>query len=147
MVNVRSTILVASLFLLQSGIASGATIAVELTDKDSRETTFHSLNTESGKVSVASASGGNVLEPTQAFSIRGRQLLFSSNPVAEADEVLAQGQEGGVLIAIARHEYNSFSNPLRILAALAGHPTRVSQILVVAVKDGRVVSGGCPVSC
>jgi hypothetical protein len=73
------------------------------------------------------------------YSIKSERLRFAGTELTPALEILYQSRLPDADVIVIREEHNSFSNPMRILAALAGHPVQVSTIGVVVVRNGKLV--------
>jgi hypothetical protein len=64
-------------------------------------------------------------------------LCIGDKHLVRAEDILCQCSVDGRDIVVVRKEYNSFSNPLRWLYALSGHPVQVSEIwAIIADKRG-----------
>jgi hypothetical protein len=114
----------------------GAEVRVSLTEKLKGETTAYVFDIGDGRVRRLDQASGSLLPATTAYRVEGRRLC-GNECFFEADEILFQGHQGDVDVVVYRKEYNSFSNPLRWLAALSGHPVQVSSIRIAAIgADG-----------
>jgi hypothetical protein len=82
---------------------------------------------------------GPAFQPINAYEIRNCRLQKGDSQIANAVEILVQARAGALDIVVIRNEYNSFSNPLRILAAIVGHPSQVSEVTALALSDGNVI--------
>lgn len=103
--------------LLAVQVAARCDFAIDVVEV-SRNTTARSCVTF-GKTAVTPvANAGPPFTPITDYSIVGDRL---------------QGRSGYIGDAVV-------SNPLRLLAALAGHPVQVSEINAFALRDGRVIS-------
>jgi hypothetical protein len=120
---------------------SAAELILELHENATKQTTYHSLEPPSGKVAVAAQSGSEPTRAIAAYRIKDWKLvgLSSGGPLLNATEILSQASHDGLDFIVLRDEYNSFSNPLRLLSALAGHPTQVSKIVWVVIRNGIVI--------
>jgi hypothetical protein len=125
--------------LLVSAPAS-CDIGIDVFEGSGSITTSHCVNiaTKSVRRSDASPSGPD-LQPIKEYEIRNDHLQKGKTQIADAVEILVQARANGLEVVVIRNEYNSFSNPLRILAAVAGHPAHVSEVIVLALSEGRVV--------
>jgi hypothetical protein len=130
-----------TLWFAASVSAQAADLRLALFEEATKRTTYHSLNLETGKVASATDATGPSPATTSIFRIKDYKLeaVNGGPPLMEATEILAQVASAGFDVLVIRDEYNSFSNPLRWLFAMAGHPVQVSKILWVVVKDGRVL--------
>jgi len=113
-----------------------AAVFIEVREAKTNKVTVTSVDAESERAREVPSSGGSPLPATNAFAISDRGLIYQGRRVSKAEEVLYQCSTDGFDIAVVREEYNSFSNPLRILAAFSGHPIQVSKVKVVTAKGG-----------
>ena len=125
---------------LSSAVVRGAVVRVVLTDLEHGDVTHYTFDSDSSRVHQVQPATQEDLASVDTFSVGGRRLFFGPQELLKADDLLAQGRADGIQFAVVRHEYNSVANPWRALAVLSGHPIQVSQLLVLAVKDGRLVS-------
>jgi hypothetical protein len=130
----------AALFaLLVSTQAGAAQLQISVYEKLTNTTTAFAFDTSSRKMRELSEAKGEDLPQLSKYSVVKEQLRAGPLGYMDATEVLYQCQIEGLDIVVLRDEYNSISNPLRLLAALVGHPIQVSQIIFVAIADGEVV--------
>jgi hypothetical protein len=77
------------------------------------------------KLKKASNLGGRELSTINRYKIQDHQILLNNKQLVHATEMLFQGNVNGTDLLIIREEYNSRSNPVRILAYWLGHPVQV----------------------
>jgi len=135
----RFALIVFSLFLATS--ARAAELRLALFEEATKQTTYHSLNLDTGNfASAPEASGSSPVAATNYRIVNYKLEPATGGPsLMDATEILAQASTAGFDVLVIREEYNSFSNPFRWLAAFAGHPIQVSKILWVVLKDGKVL--------
>lgn len=136
-VKTRTHVAVAGVLLFAIG-AQASAFTVVVTEQKTAKVSDFVADTGAKRVEL-STRRGSPLPETQSFSIQDRHLIYGSHPITAADDLLSQGRSGALDIAVVREEYNSFSNPFRIMAALAGHPIQVSKIKLIAAGEGRLV--------
>lgn len=128
------------LLIAISASARTSELQLALFEEATKRTTYHSLNLETGKVTPATDASGSPPKATGMYRVNEYKLVASGGAsLMEATEILTQATSGGFDVLVLRDEYNSFSNPLRWLSALAGHPVQVSEIVWVVIKDGAVL--------
>ena len=127
--------------ILISSFACATEVRLALYEAQSKQTSFHALDLVSGKVSSAQSAGTVELGALEAYRVRNEHVehVQSGQAIAEATEILCQATTGEVDLVVVRQEYNSFSNPLRWLSAIGGHPVQVSKIVWLLVREGKVV--------
>lgn len=96
------------------------------------------FDTGSMKLRKVQTAVGVELPTIARYESRAGKLYSNGTALAEADEVLFQCEVDEVDLVVVRDEYNSFSNPLRILSALSGHPVQVSKIVILTIANGQV---------
>ena len=114
-----------------------ADFSITVKEQKTAKTSVFTVDTEGRRIPGA-RSTDSMLPSTDSFSIQDRHLIYANRPIAAADELLAQGTDEGIQIAVVRQEYNSLSNPLRLLSAFSGHPVQVSKITLIAIRNSRV---------
>jgi hypothetical protein len=126
--------------LLLVSAPAACDIGIDVFEGRRSVTTSHCVNlaTRSVHRSQVQPSGPD-LQPIQEYEIRNHRLRKDGTQIADAVEILVQARADGMDVVVIRNEYNSFSNPLRILAAVAGHPAQVSEVIVLVLREGRVV--------
>lgn len=125
------------ILLLCSITAEAVEPRVSLYEKQTGTTTAYAFDAEHGRVRKLKKARGEVLPRIESYRIESRNLC-AAVCLIEADEILFQGRLGDTDVVVVRKEYNSFSDPLRWLAAESGHPVQVSSIRVVAISAGRL---------
>jgi hypothetical protein len=126
------------LLVLLIGVSEAVEVKILVIEEKTKATTYYTYDVEtSGVKPVASVSGG-VVAQVRTFSIKDRRLLAGDRKVTNADQLLFQCRINGVDLVIVRDEYNSFSNPLRILSAFSGHPIQVSKIVILKIENGEL---------
>jgi hypothetical protein len=112
-----------------------AEVEVTLTEKRTALRTAYAVDMATGTVRGLPEAKGEPLAVIQTYRVESRRLCAASC-IADAEEILFQGRAGTADVVVVRKEYNSFSNPLRWLAAFSGHPIQVSSIRVVVLVAG-----------
>ncbi len=122
--------------LLVANIAYAGEIKINLYEREAKETTKFLFNTKSSTAQKLENANGAEIPKINRYLIKNYKLTIDDKPITDAINILYQCQiEDGDLI-IVRDEYNSISNPFRLLAFIAGHPTQVSKVKVLVVKNG-----------
>jgi hypothetical protein len=139
-------VIIAILVIFTVGFIRAAEVRISLHEKDplmQKEVpafTCYAFKIESATLTSLASASGKALQQTNEYSIEERRLSLHGKRVAKADEILYQCHVGGCDLVIVRDEYNSFSNPLRILSAFSGHPIQVSKIVILTIVDGDLKS-------
>jgi len=131
--------LIAIFFL--STVAHAETLYIELFEvKEKNNYTYYldldSLETvEEKKVgdAIKNSSTGSYYISDGKVSFKGRELI-------DADELLFESNVNGKDVLLVRDEYNSFSNPLKLLSAFVGHPVQTSKIYILVIESGKLKS-------
>jgi hypothetical protein len=124
--------------VLLTEIVQAIEVKISVLEKDTQVTTSYSFDVASSNLKPLDSASGDAVPQTTTYSVKDGQLLAGDKNLAEADELLYQCHIDGCDLVIVRDEYNSFSNPLRILSAFAGHPIQVSKIVILKIVDGKV---------
>lgn len=122
--------------ILLANIANAGEIKINLYERDTKETTTFAFNTESSALQKIKTVDGTEIPKTNRYVIRNYKLTIDDKPITRAINILYQCQIEDADLLIIRDEFNSISNPFRLLAFVAGHPTQVSKIKVLVVKNG-----------
>lgn len=110
-----------------------------LYEQKTDKTTVFSVNTRTLRVMKSDAISGAKVERTSKYGIRHRKLVISGQALADADEILFQGEVDRDDIVVVRVEYNSVLGPWKLLSAMAGHPVQVSKIVLLKIDDRLVM--------
>lgn len=132
-------ILFMSIFVLTNH-ADASEFVIALHEKATNETTNYAFDLNTSELRKVSEVFGNEIANTSYYVVRDQKLVGNGKVLMDADEILYQGQTGGIDLLVIREEYNSFSNPVRWLSALSGHPIQVNKILAVTIKDGNILA-------
>jgi hypothetical protein len=114
-------------------------VIIQLYEELTKEYSHYVLNVKSIELLRVDSTTGSQISEIKKYSIHDRRLFCPGNVLLDADDVLFQGELDGMDFIVVREEYNSFSNPWRILRLLAGHPVQVSRIIVLVVKNGKAI--------
>ena len=98
------------------------------------ETVFY-LDLENLKIEPESKIYGDSIPKTSVYRISNRLIIKDSIVIGPGDDLLYQCNLNSLDVLIIRKEYNSFSNPIRILMAISGHPVQVSEIRIVVRNE------------
>lgn len=103
------------------------------------------LDTQRGVLRPASSSFGEKIPPIGRYHVSGSdrqpyQIRTDSKVIGPGEGILYQCHTGDADVVVVHNEYNSFLGPLKILAALSGHPQQVNEVLVYVVQDDRVTA-------
>lgn len=97
------------------------------------------FNVATSTLSKTQAIAGEELSPINKYTSRQGKLYSNDIVLTDANEVLFQCEVDGVDLVVVRDGYNSFSNPIRILAALSGHPVQVSKIVLLKASNNKIL--------
>jgi hypothetical protein len=114
-------------------------ISISVFEVSAATTTNNCLNLGTLSVTKTSAATGVALPPINDYSVTNYHLRAGKTELADAVDILAQARFHEMDIVVVRNEYNSFSNPLRLLFAFAGHPVQVSEVIVFALRNHVIV--------
>ena len=116
-----------------------AEFVVRITEQRTSHVTTFAVDASAHLVRPIKRSSGETLPQVHSFETSKNRLIYGGSDIGAATELLSQCTVDGFDVAIVREEYNSFSNPLRILVAFSGHPIQVSKIKLIVVRDGHLV--------
>jgi hypothetical protein len=131
--------MILTLLAALAAVSPACDATIVLFEARTTRTSIHCIDFRKWSVSKPNSAEGSALPSIDRYVVKDYHLRYRDKTLAEAVEILAQTSVGEHDLVVVRHEYNSFSNPLRILSAVAGHPVQVSEIIALAVSDGRVV--------
>jgi hypothetical protein len=132
--------MILTLLAVLAAVSPGCDATVVLFEARTTGASIHCIDFTKWSVSKSESSGSGLASPSiDRYLVKDHHLRYRDKTIAEAVEILAQTSVGEHDLVVVRYEYNSFSNPLRLLSAVAGHPVQVSEIIALAVSDGRVV--------
>ncbi len=129
----------AAVLVLAWSSADAAEVRLALLEKKTNETTVFRIDTRTFAVARQAGISGEQVAPIRKYDIRDRRLVVSGQAVADADEILFQGEVDQDDLVIIRSEYNSYFGPLRLLSALCGHPVQVSKVLLLKIHGAVVM--------
>jgi uncharacterized protein (DUF2336 family) len=115
-----------------------AAVFIEVTEEKTATTRAFVADIQAKALRETNVRERRPLTQISRFTVVNGELAVSGRELAEANEILFQCAVEGFDIAIIRDGHNSFSTPLRVISALAGHPIQVSTIKLIAVRDGKV---------
>jgi hypothetical protein len=128
-----------ALFLAGSA-AQPSEVQISLLERRTSILTDYSVDLPKLELRKISEARGSELAQLSKYSSSDRQLIADGKVLAAADEVLYQCQVDGMDLVVVRDEYNSFFGPIRLLAALSGHPIQVSRIVILTIVGNTQVS-------
>jgi hypothetical protein len=114
-------------------------VAITVFEAKTAATSTHCVGLDQIALVKTGPAAGPVLAPTDIYAVKNGRLVHDATVIADATEILAQARAGHHDVVVLRNEYNSFSNPLRVLSAFLGHPVQVSEIAVLLLREGRVI--------
>lgn len=137
------SILIATLLLVSCN-SFAQDIGIIVVNPDNKKTFSYLLETESFDIDKKSFSGGfseNIIPSKQSgkYSISRNKLYFGGNELHDASSILFEGGMQGYDLLIIKDYYNSFSNPLRWLFAIAGHPVQGNKVYVLKIVNGKLI--------
>ena len=119
--------------------ANAQTLCVELTEVGANKNHKYFIDLDSFELrndllqgeAFTDRKSGQYLISDGAISYRGKKIF-------DANEFLYESNVNGIDVLVVRDEYNSFSSPLKLLSALAGHPVQTSKIWILSVQSGKI---------
>tara|TARA_R110002167_G_scaffold364668_1_gene587046 strand:+ start:1341 stop:1826 length:486 start_codon:yes stop_codon:yes gene_type:complete len=121
--------------------AHAESIFIDLLENKSGKTHSYSLDLASFKVVLGRVSGDSIPNSiTGKYSIKNEALYAGGHKLFDADELLFEAKIDDKDIVVIRDEYNSFSNPLKWLSAVAGHPVQTSKIYILEIESKNVIN-------
>lgn len=108
---------VACLLLVCPSLTEASDVFISIVETRTSEQTNYIFDVATSTLSKTQAIAGGELPPIKKYVSRHEKLYSSDTVLADADEVLFQCEVEGVDLVVVRDEYNSFSNPIRILCA------------------------------
>jgi hypothetical protein len=135
-------------FLITTSAAQASEVRLSLLEKSTSTTTAYSLESTTLAFRQIEAANGSELPQIGKYMTSARKLVANANAtatatataLADADEILYQCRIGEIDFVVVRVESNSFSSFMKLISALSGHPIQVSKIVVMTIRDGRVIS-------
>lgn len=131
-----------TLLAVLAAAAPACDATIVLFEARTTATSIYCIDLATWSVTKIASASGCVLPSIDRYVVKDYHLKDRNKTVAEAVEILAQTSLGDYDLVVVRHEYNSFSNPRWILSAVAGHPVQVSEVIALAVRDGRLSNAG-----
>lgn len=126
------------MFFLAMEECSAGQVQLSLHEQSTASTKIYSIDTGTLAVTPHSVVDGAELPQTTRYTSVNRKLVAGNVRLVAADDVLFQCELDGVDLVVVRVEYNSFGGPIRLLAAVAGHPIQVSKVLILAISGGKI---------
>jgi hypothetical protein len=134
------SIALAIVLLLATLSAQSSEVRLSLFEKRTSTTTIYSLESATLAFRQVDMTSGAELPQISKYEVSGRKLVADAIKFAEADEILYQCRVDELDFVVVRVENDSLSSPMKFLSALSGHPVQVSKIVVLTIKNGRVIS-------
>jgi hypothetical protein len=119
--------------------AKAADVRVALFEEKTKTTSVFRVETRSVSVTRQEGITGTKVQQSTKYKVRNRKLVVDGKPLADADDILFQGEVDRDEIVVVRCEYNSFFGPWKLLSAMAGHPVQVSKIVLLKIDEGVVM--------
>ena len=135
LVTLRLTLLAGALI---SSFAWAGEVGIELLEKQTNAVTTYSFDPQSSRLKPVQHASGKEIPQFSKYGVRERKVILNGNPLADAEEILYQCEVNGTDVLIVRVEHNSFSSPMKWLAAFSGHPIQVSTINILTVIGGEL---------
>lgn len=126
--------------LLIAGPVHSSELHLTLLEKKTSATVAYSLESTTLAFRKIETADGAELPQIQKYKVSARKLANNAIALADADEILYQCKIGEIDLIVVRVENNSFSNPMKLLSALSGHPVQVSRIVILTIDNDRVIS-------
>ena len=118
--------------------AHAADLVVAITETKTGREKFFRIETDSLLVRRVRATNSQALANITRYKIEKGKLIAGDQSLIKAESILFQCSAGDTDFAVVRQEYNSFCSPLRVLAAISGHPIQVSKIVIVKIAGGKL---------
>lgn len=135
------------LFLFWSTTVQANQVDIELSERSDANWTVtrYVLDTQRGVLRHASEAFGDKIPPISRYHVTAGdsppyQLLADNKVIGSAVGILYQCRSGDADVVIVHNEYNTFLGPLKLLAALSGHPMQVNEVVVYVIQDERVTA-------
>lgn len=124
--------------VLAANIGRATEVRLSVYEENTQKTRYYAFDVAKSALKSLSEASGKAVEQTTTYSVKDRRLFGGDKILVKADEILYQCHIDGRDVVVVRDEYNSFSNPMRMLVAFAGHPVQVSKIMVLKIVDGKL---------
>jgi len=125
-------------FVFLVNFAHAAELEISVLEVSKEQTNHWSFDTAKSVLKPLKTTTGKALQQTTTYSLRDGKVYRGEKKVSSATEILYQCRIDGCDLLVVRDEHNSFSNPMRILSAAAGHPIQVSKIVIFKIVDGKL---------
>ncbi len=133
------------LFSLVAGTANADEVKFSLLEKYNalgkytNRITYYSYDTHSNALRTTRPEPGTAKASEGPFKVtEHRKLALGARELTGADQILFQGRTGNAWFLIVTDEYNSL-NPLHWVSAISGHPIQVTKVLILVVRDDKLV--------
>jgi hypothetical protein len=127
------------LLLLFSFNAISKDLSIELVNLIKEESFLYSLDFNTFKFNENKSSNNTVSSVSEHnYTIKDESLVINNLSIFDANEILFVKHFEDFDFVIIRETYSSFSNPLKLLVAVAGHPMQVTKIYALKIKVGKV---------
>ena len=127
------------IFLMICAAAHAADLVVAVKETKTGRESFFRIDTDSLRVMKSKQPATNQpLPKITRYKVEKERLIAGDESLMKAENILFQGSAGDADFVVVRREHNSFSNPLRVLSAIAGHPIQVSKIVIVKIAGGKI---------
>lgn len=127
------------LLLLFSFNTISKDLSIELLNLIKEESFLYSLDLNSFKLNENKSTDNTVSAVSEHnYSIKNQSLVINNSAIFDANEILFVKRFENFDFVIIRETYNSFSNPLKLLVAVAGHPMQITKIYALKIKSGKV---------
>jgi len=123
---------------LLANIGQAAEVRLSVFEESTQRTRNYKFDVATSVLKSSRVVSGKAVQQTTIYSAKDGYLFAGDKKIVEADELLFQCHVDGCDLVVVREEYNSFSNPLRILFAFGGHPVQVSKIVILKIVDGKL---------
>ncbi|NMP01458.1 hypothetical protein HHE94_01790 [Pseudoalteromonas arctica] len=121
--------------------AHAESIYIDLLENKNGKTHSYYVDLDSFKVVLGEVSDDNIPDSrTGKYSIKNEALYVGGHKLFDANELLFEAKVDGKDIVVIRDEYNSFSNPLKWLSAVVGHPVQTSKIYILEIESKSVIN-------
>jgi len=128
------------ILILNASLALSAPVTVEVLEKSTGKTTRVQFDAKTATMRPAAQGALMEIPQLARYAVVDRKVVRSGVVISKADDLLYQCEADGFDIVVVRVEHNSFSNPLRWLTALSGHPIQVSTIYIDTIKGDALVA-------
>jgi hypothetical protein len=122
-----------------STVAHAETLYIEIFEAKENNNYTYYLDLDSLEI-VEERDVGDAIKnsSTGSYYISDGKVSFKGRELIDADELLFESNVNGKDVLLVRDEYNSFSNPLKLLSAFVGHPVQTSQIYILVIESGKL---------